>query len=586
MGYMPPRLCFVAPGSFELVGSALDVETESPMRNALSVALPVFVLAASLATGERLLAQTGEQAPRELISGRLHKNYGDHGGEAPFVLVDPKTRAVIYEVSGDSAVDLSEFDGQEVRLNGSVAPALEGAARRLNVVGVARGVADDGEVTPAQGQIVTESVPAGEVIYEDSGPYAAGPMSDGYVYEDGYGGPPGYAQAPLWGPFPLLGLYPPTPPQGTSFGNPHWYWVRAEYLSWWTSGMDLPPLVTTSPAGTDQSEAGVLGTNGVSVLFGGQEYHEDQRSGGRIRFGFWLDPMQRLGVEGEYFGLEQSEENFSATSNGGSPILARPFYNAVDFAEDSELVGFPGLVEGTVGVATRGDFEGAAVRLRWTYCCPQASCDMCDPCAACGPTGPGLNLIGGYRFYRLAEGVRITEELNSLNSAAPGTFDIFDSFDAKNEFHGGEIGMLMEWHGHRWFIEALSRVSFGVTEQTASIRGGTTTTVLGIVESADTGILAQRSNIGEYRREEFTAIPEIGITLGWHITPRLAATFGYTFIYWPNVVRPANMIDPEVNPNLFAPEVDPLVGPLKPQYAWNSSDFWAQGLSVGADYRW
>lgn len=37
------------------------------------------------------------------------------------------------------------------------------------------------------------------------------------------------------------------------------YWLRTDYLAWWTNGTKLPPLITTSPTGTPVAEAGVLG---------------------------------------------------------------------------------------------------------------------------------------------------------------------------------------------------------------------------------------------------------------------------------------------------------------------------------------
>src|SRR5262245_32394939 len=36
------------------------------------------------------------------------------------------------------------------------------------------------------------------------------------------------------------------------------FWVSGEYLLWWTRGVHLPALVTTSPQGTPASDAGVL----------------------------------------------------------------------------------------------------------------------------------------------------------------------------------------------------------------------------------------------------------------------------------------------------------------------------------------
>src|SRR5258708_36615891 len=46
-------------------------------------------------------------------------------------------------------------------------------------------------------------------------------------------------------------------------------WAEAEYLLWWVRGTALPPLVTTSPAGTSQIQAGVPATPGAAVLFAG-----------------------------------------------------------------------------------------------------------------------------------------------------------------------------------------------------------------------------------------------------------------------------------------------------------------------------
>ena len=46
--------------------------------------------------------------------------------------------------------------------------------------------------------------------------------------------------------------------------------VRGEYLLWWSNGNPLPPLVTTSPAGTPRPSAGVLGQPGTEIVYGAQ----------------------------------------------------------------------------------------------------------------------------------------------------------------------------------------------------------------------------------------------------------------------------------------------------------------------------
>jgi len=46
------------------------------------------------------------------------------------------------------------------------------------------------------------------------------------------------------------------------------FWIRAEYLLWWAKGMDTPALVTTTAGTPLAQDAGVLGTDGTSVLYG------------------------------------------------------------------------------------------------------------------------------------------------------------------------------------------------------------------------------------------------------------------------------------------------------------------------------
>jgi hypothetical protein len=100
------------------------------------------------------------------------------------------------------------------------------------------------------------------------------------------------------------------------------------------------------------------------------------------------------------------------------------------------------------------------------------------------------------------------------------------------------------------------------------------------------GLLAQRTNIGTYTRNEFGIVPELGATLGYQVTQHLRLTAGYSFIYWSNVVRPGDQIDTTVNPNLMPPENPVETAFLNPRFAFQQTDYWVQGLSLGGEYRW
>jgi len=234
-------------------------------------------------------------------------------------------------------------------------------------------------------------------------------------------------------------------------------------------------------------------------------------------------------------------------------------------------------------VGGESDFQSAGVRLRLNLCCE----DYCGPVlfgsGAANRVSRRLDFLIGYRFLQLDEnfGLRV-------NTTTPmGAFNIRDSFRTKNDFHGAEVGTLWEWTTARWSLELLGKLAIGNNQQRVSIDGSTVITPsVGAVANLPGGLLALRSNIGDYRRSEFAVIPELGATIGFRLTDRLRATLGYTFIYFSRVVRPGEQIDRSVNPDLLPPEAVPVIGPLRPVFAFNDTPFWAQGVSVGLDYRW
>lgn len=362
-------------------------------------------------------------------------------------------------------------------------------------------------------------------------------------------------------------------------GLPNRWWARGEYLLWRTDGLRTPSLVSTSPNGTAQVAAGVL-DQGATTLFGGDLLTAD-RSGGRIRFGTWLGDFRRFGVEGEYLALGDINESFVGNSTG-DPILARPFFNALSNAEDSELVAFPGVVSGTFNADAQGSFQSAGVRLLWNLCQSGEPIDLCS----LERSEARLDLLLGYRFLRLDDSLQMREQLTSQIVTDPGTFDIRDNFATRNEFHGGEIGLSRTESYRRWTFDMLFKLAFGNSRQSVSISGSSIIDDGTGPQTFDGGLLAQRTNSGEFTRDRFALIPEVGVTIGYQLTPSWQANFGYSLIYWDRVVRAGDQIDRTVNPNLLPPELDPFSGPLRPEFSFEENGFWAQGVSFGLTYVW
>jgi hypothetical protein len=168
------------------------------------------------------------------------------------------------------------------------------------------------------------------------------------------------------------------------------------------------------------------------------------------------------------------------------------------------------------------------------------------------------------------------------------TFVLNDRFDTSNDFFGGELGFSVDWARQRWSLELLSRIAIGNTNQKVTISGDNTATAPDdTVETKQGGLLTQDSNIGRYERDEFSVIPQVGLTGGYLITDQLKFTVGYSLLYWSRVVRPGDQIDLEVNPGKI--DFDPLAGdldPARPRFEFRDTDIWAHGLNVGLDYHW
>ncbi|MGN6546875.1 MAG: BBP7 family outer membrane beta-barrel protein, partial [Aureliella sp.] len=206
---------------------------------------------------------------------------------------------------------------------GRVQPAHSAQPHAGHAHAVQPRAAQRSRVVPASGEVVMD----GEVI---QGQPIEEPFVEGeYVVDGGGGMPMGSCDGSCDGGCASCGTgdYCTTcnTPRRFCICLPSHGWAHAEYLLWWQSGMNLPALATTSPAGTARGSAGVL--PGASVLYGGDNSALDgSLSGGRIRFGSWFDRIPGLGIEGEYLGLGQQTESFFQQSTG-SPILARPFFN-------------------------------------------------------------------------------------------------------------------------------------------------------------------------------------------------------------------------------------------------------------------
>jgi hypothetical protein len=364
------------------------------------------------------------------------------------------------------------------------------------------------------------------------------------------------------------------------------WWVRGEYLMWWLKGQGLPALVTTgSPS---DAVPGALGQPHTAVLFGDSTVGDGMRSGGRFTFGWWCDDEHTIGVDGSFFFLAPRSVQFFAGSNG-TPALFRPFFNPgfafnvttggfvpVPPLEDAEEVAFPGVLAGNVAVRLKTELWGYDLNLRT---------NVLNGCyCGCGYT---LDGYVGFRGLGLDETLGITENLTSLLPAAPGSIFVQDRFQTHNRFYGGQIGFETELRRGRWFLDLNTKVALGDTRQTVNIAGQTVTTdAFGGLITSRGGLLALTTNAGNYSRDRFAVMPEVTLNVGYQVTDWMRLFVGYNFLYLSNVARAGDQINRTVNPTGIPLNGSTLQGAAQPSFTFHSTDFYAQGVNFGLEFRW
>jgi hypothetical protein len=342
-------------------------------------------------------------------------------------------------------------------------------------------------------------------------------------------------------------------------------WVGADYILWHVSGDKLPALVTTSPIGTPQSQAGVLSNPATTVLFGNTSVNDGWRSGGRVQAGYWLDDQHSSAIEAGFFGLGDAGTSFNASSST-TPILARPFTDATIGLPSAELVAFPGSITGQISAQENNDLLGANIAWRR---------ELCSDC------GDRISALIGYRYLRATDHLTISDSLTGNTSAALATVTGSDEFSAMNNFHGADLGLTGRITRGLWTIDWLGKVAIGVNVSDGSINGSSTITPTGSIPVAEPGnFLALSSNIGHFTTDRFAIAPAASLKVSYAVTPQIRVSAGYELLYWSNVLRPGGMIDTTINPNLLPPGA--LVGgPNRPQVQLNGTGLLAHGINLG-----
>jgi hypothetical protein len=355
-------------------------------------------------------------------------------------------------------------------------------------------------------------------------------------------------------------------------------WMRAEYVHAWISDSEVAPLVTTSPNGTTRTSAGVLGEPGTEVLFG-DESIGGAASGVRgsvgLRLGHYFDCLADWQVETSlmWLGSTQHPDDFAAAS-GGEPILARPFFDASSGTQNSQLVAFPGVVEGGLSAEVSNELQSVGISLRRTM--------LGNECFH-------VEWLAGYRYFNFNEQLAIDQAMGLDPGTPPDeqiSVDVFDRIRARSRFDGGELGLVTRYHRDRWEFELLAKIGLGQARRVFTVDNLTVVTDPNLPKEDQVKATVY---VGRYTASDFGALPEIDFSVRRQITPSFTLTAGYSLIFLSEAIRLGDQIDITVNSADLFPEL-PLArasgsqsGPPQSSGLVDSS-LWVQGIHVGLEW--
>jgi hypothetical protein len=344
--------------------------------------------------------------------------------------------------------------------------------------------------------------------------------------------------------------------------------ASAEALIWWFKSSPTPvPIITD----------GVLDAPGTRVLLGVGSLDTDPNPGFRLTAGYALD--ERRGLEGSFLYLPSRSTSDSVASSGqpGSTDLQLPFFDVTRNRERTTEISLEESFSGSAREELSNSLMGAEASGTWALAAPQPL---------------RLDVLGGFRWLRLHETYTITTSSPLIPPQPQDIWTTKDRFDAFNNFYGAQLGVRARYNRGRWFVDGAVKFGMGAMVQTVDVDGSLVTndfTDFGATQTFPGGYFALPSNIGHHTRTVFAVVPEVGVNVGYQITSWASVFVGYTFLYTNNVVRPGDQISRKINPTQAVSYVgEPpvrLQGAAEPSFRFTSSDFWAQGITIGLGFR-
>jgi Putative beta barrel porin-7 (BBP7) len=348
-------------------------------------------------------------------------------------------------------------------------------------------------------------------------------------------------------------------------------WVDGEYMLWWLRPNYInAPLVTSTRAPENLASsvsAGGLDDPNTVVLFGEQNSRVDPQMGGRLTANVALDTEGSVVLQASGFYLPLQVERFFAQSNAaGQPALALPF-NQVSLGtpvETSSVIAGPfnsGILHGDVLINNGTEMWGGELNLMSLLACTWVG---------------EFDMIYGARYLYLRD--YLTIDTNSDSGSVT-----HDSFDAKNSFYGGQVGLRYVLDCEYFRLEWTSKFALGDTNELLDITGASHLPTFAAGSTLPGGFYTASSNLGRTSTNRFGFVYEDTVNLVWKVSDCVQLMVGYDYLYWNHVYRSGNQVDHNLNPSLnpALSVITPAGGQAAPERFNAQSDFWAQGITAG-----
>ncbi len=307
------------------------------------------------------------------------------------------------------------------------------------------------------------------------------------------------------------------------------FWGSAEVLLGMTSGVDVPPVVTTGPLSPDVISTAAVGQPRTAALFGGRKLLGDWRAGMRAEGGFWFNPNQRWGASARIYSLFSVSQQFVGVGNGFNVMNVPQLLPIADTALQYPIfVGYPGVITGSVSTTAQTTFTGGDINLRRVL-----------------SSGARLRVEGfvGYRQLHVGDELGINFQAVGATLNPSPILVGEDSIRTRNNFYGGQLGGQATATCDRLTLQAFGALALGVNASNLDYRrtrlltesGGLIT--IPLVQSTTASCV---SYLG--------VVTEAGAKVGFRLTEHAQLTFGYTAMAWNDVRRAQEQYN--LSPNL------------------------------------